>query len=122
MKIRELAHLWEQDANGQLSPTGHVLHLDIEAEARLAALAEMYPRRTVDALLGELVGAALEELEASFPYVKGEQVISIDEEGDPLYEDVGATPRFLALSRRHLHRLEGLRSDAVTLDEETRNR
>ncbi|WP_434770919.1 pilin assembly protein [Pseudomonas entomophila] len=117
MKIRELAQHWEQDANGLLSPTEHVLHLDIEAEARLAALAEMYPRRTVDALLGELVGAALEELEASFPYVKGEHVISTDEEGDPLYEDVGATPRFLALARHHLHRLESPRSGDTTADE-----
>ena len=51
------------------------------------------------------IGAALEELEASFPYIKGKQVIATDEEGDPLYEDVGPTPRFLTLSRRYLHDL-----------------
>jgi len=34
-----------------------------------------------------LIGAALEELEASFPYIKGQQVIATDEEGDPLYEE-----------------------------------
>ena len=105
MKIRELAQHWEQNASGALSNTGHVLHLELEAEARLAALVEMFPKRTPEELLGELVGAALEELEASFPYVKGQQVIATDEEGDPLYEDIGATPRFLALSRRHLHAL-----------------
>ncbi|OLS59687.1 pilin assembly protein [Pseudomonas putida] len=105
MKIRELAQSWEQNATGRLSPTGHVLHLDVEASARLAALAEMYPKRTPEELLGELLGAALEELEASFPYIQGRQVIATDEEGDPLYEDVGPTPRFLALSRRHLHAL-----------------
>ncbi|MGE8419918.1 MAG: pilin assembly protein, partial [Pseudomonas sp.] len=43
------------------------------------------------------------ELEASFPYIQGQQVIATDEEGDPLYEDIGPTPRFLALSRRYLH-------------------
>ncbi|MDR2308062.1 MAG: hypothetical protein LBE53_12845 [Paucimonas sp.] len=111
MKIRELAQHWEQNATGHLSPTGHVLHLDMEAEARLAALADMYPRRSPEALLGELVGAALEELEASFPYIKGQQVIATDEEGDPLYEDVGPTPRFLALSRQHLRALGSLRED-----------
>ena len=73
--------------------------------ARLAALAEMYPKRNTEELLGELIGAALEELEASFPYIKGQHVIATDEEGDPLYEDVGPTPRFLTLSRRHLHDL-----------------
>jgi len=90
MKIRQLAQHWEQNAAGRLSPTGHVLHLDMEAEARLAAL---------------------EELEASFPYVKGQQVIATDEEGDPLYEDIGPTPRFLALSRRHLQALGRVRKD-----------
>ncbi|MBK5004060.1 pilin assembly protein [Pseudomonas sp. S32] len=103
MKIRELAQHWEQNAAGALSRTEHVLHLDLESEARLAALIDMYPKRTAEELLGELVAAALEELEASFPYVQGHQVIATDEEGDPLYEDVGPTPRFLALSRHHLH-------------------
>ena len=105
MKIRELAQYWEQNAKGRLSPTGHTLHLDVEASARLAALAEMYPKRSPEELLGELLGAAPEELEASFPYIQGKQVIATDEEGDPLYEDIGPTPRFLALSRRHLHAL-----------------
>jgi hypothetical protein len=105
MKIRELAQHWEQNAAGTLSRTGHVLHLDLESEARLAALIDMYPKRTAEELLGELVAAALEELEASFPYVQGRQVIATDEEGDPLYEDVGPTPRFLSLSRQHLHNL-----------------
>lgn len=67
MKIRELAQHWEQNAAGTLSRTGHVLHLDLESEARLAALIDMYPKRTAEELLGELVAAALEELEASFP-------------------------------------------------------
>ncbi|MDZ5603531.1 pilin assembly protein [Pseudomonas sp. RP23018S] len=111
MKIRELAQHWEHSAKGRMSPTSHVLHLDLEAEARLAALIDMYPKRTAQELLGELVGAALEELEASFPYVRGPQVIATDEEGDPLYEDVGPTPRFLALAKEHLHKLDGPEDD-----------
>jgi len=105
MKIRELAQHWEETAKGRLTKTGYSIHLDVEAAARLAALSEMYPKRHPEELLGELIGAALEELEASFPYIKGQQVIATDEEGDPLYEDIGPTPRFLALSRQHLHDL-----------------
>ena len=33
--------------------------------------AEMYPKRSTEALLGELVGAALEAVETSLPYVRG---------------------------------------------------
>jgi len=105
MKIRELAQHWEENAKGRLTKTGYSIHLDVEAAARLAAISEMYPKRQTEELLGELIGAALEELETSFPYVQGPHVVSIDEEGDPLYEDIGPTPRFLALSRRYLHDL-----------------
>jgi hypothetical protein len=105
MKIRELAKHWEENAKGRLTDTGYTIRLDVEAAARLAAIIDMYPKRHPEELLGELIGAALEELEESFPYVKGSTVVATDEEGDPLYEDVGPTPRFLALSRRHLHDL-----------------
>src|SRR5262245_9045497 len=109
MKIRELVRHWEQNAKGRLTRSEYSIHLDLESAARLAALSEMYPKRSVEELIGELVGAALEELEASFPYVKGSQVVSTDEQGDPLYEDIGPTPRFLALSRRYLQQLSDQR-------------
>jgi len=31
--------------------------------------------------------------------------VALDEQGDPLYEDVGPTPRFLALSRKYLREI-----------------
>jgi hypothetical protein len=105
MKIRELVHHWEQNSKGRLTRNTYQIHLDLEAAARLAALTEMYPKHHTEELLGELIGAALEELEASLPYVKGSQVVATDEQGDPLYEDIGPTPRFLALSRKYLREL-----------------
>ena len=112
MKIRELVQHWQENARGRLSVTPYQIRLDLEAAARLAALQEMYPKHHVEELLGELLGAALDELEASLPYVKGSKVVATDEQGDPLYEDIGLTPRFLALSRRHLQRLSEQQSRA----------
>ncbi|MGE6791540.1 hypothetical protein SAMN05216206_0517 [Pseudomonas guineae] len=112
MKIRELVQHWQENARGRLSTTPYQIHLDLEAAARLAALQEMYPKHHVEELLGELLGAALDELETSLPYVKGNKVVATDELGDPLYEDIGLTPRFLALSRRHLQRLSEAQSHA----------
>ena len=111
MKIRELAQQWEETAKGRLTKTEYAIHLDVEAAARLAAIREMYPKRSTEELLGELIGAALEELEASFPYIQGQHVVATDEEGDPLYEDIGPTPRFLSLSRRYLHDLSAMPDD-----------
>ena len=112
MKIRELARHWEQNAKGRLTKTPYSIHLDVESAARLAALKEMYPKHHAEELLGELIGAALEELETSFPYIRGTKVIATDEEGDPMYEDVGPTPRFLSLSRRYLDELNQKDTDA----------
>lgn len=102
MKISQLVSEWERNATGRMSSKHYSIPLDVESAARLAALAEMYPKRSTEELLGELVGAALEAIETSLPYVKGSQVIATDEQGDPVYEDIGPTPRFLALSRKHL--------------------
>jgi len=106
MKIRELAHQWEQQATTSSPTRSYRLDLEVETAARLEALCELYPQRTPEALLGELLAAAFEELEASFPYVQGEEVVATDELGDPLYADAGTTPRFLELARKHLHRLQ----------------
>ena len=105
MKISELVSEWESSATGHMSNRHYSIPLDVESAARLAALAEMYPKRSTEELLGELVGAALEAIETSLPYVRGNQVIATDEQGDPVYEDIGPTPRFLALSRKHLQEM-----------------
>ena len=55
MRISELVSHWERDAKGRMSHTTYSIPLDVESAARLAALAEMYPKRSTEALLGELV-------------------------------------------------------------------
>ncbi|TVP89954.1 MAG: pilin assembly protein [Pseudomonadaceae bacterium] len=102
MKIRDLTREWERSAKGRLTRTDYQVRLPLEDAARLAALQEMYPKRRVEDLITDLLGAALEELEASLPYRQGSEVIAEDELGDPMYDDAGPTPRYLELSRKHL--------------------
>ncbi len=40
------------------------------------------------------------------PYVAGKRVIATDEQGDPVYEDAGPTPRFMELARQHRRKLD----------------
>ncbi|PKM31216.1 MAG: pilin assembly protein [Gammaproteobacteria bacterium HGW-Gammaproteobacteria-11] len=102
MKIRELTQEWERTARGRLTHNHYEVRLTLEDAARLAALQEMYPKRRVEDLITDLLSCALEELETVMPYKAGNQVIAMDEMGDPLYDDIGPTPRYLELSRRHL--------------------
>lgn len=102
MKVQELVKLWEEIGAAELAEGEYTLRLPIEQAAKLAALKEMYPLRSTEELIGDLLSAAIIDLESSFPYISGNKVVSTDEEGHPLYEDVGPTPRYLSLTRKHL--------------------
>jgi hypothetical protein len=102
MKINALVKLWEDNATARLTKKEYHLRLPLQDAARIAALAEMYPKRNQEEIIGELLSAALDELETSFPYVKGTRVVAEDEQGDPMFEDLGPTPRFLDLSKKFM--------------------
>ena len=106
MKVRQLVEAWEESASEPLAQHTHTVRLSIHDAAKLAALSEMYPGRSEEALITDLLSAALDDLEAGFPYVEGKRVVAEDEHGDPIHEDTGSTPRFLELSRKHLARLQ----------------
>jgi len=108
MKVSNLFRLWDQTASGELTKNTYSVHLPVEDAAKLAALVEMYPKRTTEQLITDLLSAALNDLESGMPYVEGDKIISRDEEGDPLYEDMGPTPQFIALSHKHLSHLKKL--------------
>jgi len=84
----------------------YAVRLTVDDAAQLAALAEMFPGRSAEQLISELLTVALKELAAAMPYVAGRRIISTDEQGDPVYEDVGPTPRFMELARLHRRALE----------------
>ncbi len=106
MKVSELTKLWEATSGGQLTNATYEIRLPLEDAAKLEALREMYPKRSCEQLLTDLLSAALDELEKSFPYVKGNRIIAEDEMGDPMFEDIGPTPRFLTLTKKHLAALK----------------
>lgn len=106
MKVKQLIDTWEQTASEVRTVREYRVRLPVHDAAKLAALRDMYPGRSESDLITDLLSAALDDLEAAFPYVQGQRIIAEDEQGDPIYEDVGNTPRFRALSKKHLARLE----------------
>lgn len=106
MKIKDLLKEWENSASAPRTAEEYCLRLPIYDAAKIAALAELYPGRTEEQILTDLLSSALDELQASFTYVKGNRIAAYDEEGDPIYEDAGLTPRFHAATERHVKRLK----------------
>ncbi|UTF60837.1 type 1 pili tip component [Gilvimarinus sp. DA14] len=102
IKPGELLTYWEKTASGELTSNDYSIKLPVEVAAKLEALAKMYPKKTREQLIADLIASALYELEASMPYIKGSKVVAHDEFGDEIYEDAGPTSRFLQLSSEQL--------------------
>jgi hypothetical protein len=101
VSFKDLLESWRQNAAAPRTARSYAVRLPVDDAAQLAALADMFPGRAPEQLISELLGAALKELAAAMPYVAGKRVISTDEYGDPVYEDIGLTPRFIELARIH---------------------
>lgn len=105
--IKRLLKELEEHYAGDMTAREFAVRLPVKDAARLAALAEMYPRKSEAQLVTELLSAALDELEASFPYLQGPRVVAEDEFGDPIYEDLGPSRRFVDLTRKYSALLSG---------------
>lgn len=107
MTFKELLDNWRQNATEPRTAAEYAVRLPLDDAARLQALTEMFPGRTREQIITDLLSAALQEVVAAMPYVAGRKIISTDEQGDPVYEDVGPMPRFTELTRQHRRKLEG---------------
>lgn len=105
MSMQELIDAWEKESAVELSSQAYHLRLPVDTAAKLEALAELFPLRSREQFIAELLGAALDEVVSAFPYVQGDKVIARDERGDPMFEDVGHTPRYLELVSKHMELL-----------------
>lgn len=107
MSFKSLLDTWSGSRAPELTDECYAIRLRANDAARVLALADMFPGNPPEQLISDLLGAALDEVEASMPYVAGDNVIREDDFGDPIYEDVGMTPRFLELVKTHRKRLSG---------------
>jgi hypothetical protein len=98
VSFKDLLEQWQQTARPALTAAEYSIRLPIDD-------AEMYPGTSPEQIVTDLLSAALKELAASMPYVKGSKVISTDEHGDPVYEDAGPTAKFVELTRKHRKKL-----------------
>ncbi len=107
MKFKELLDSWSESARPVKTARQYAIRLNVDDAARVHALSEMFPGHTEEDIINDLLSVALQELEGSMPYRPGTKVISQDEQGDPIYEDVGLTPRFGQLVKKYRQEVGG---------------
>ena len=106
MKFKPLLDRWKKAAAPLKSAKEYAVRLPLDDAAKLQALAELFPGYSIEDIVTDLLGAGLDEIAAAMPYVKGSKIISSDDHGDPVYEDIGLTPRFIELTRKYKKNLE----------------
>ncbi len=100
MNVRELMFSWESAGTKCEGETKFQLKIPHRDAARIEALASLYPGLNKNEVMAQLIAVSLDEVERQMPYKAGSKVVSVDEMGDPLYEDVGLTPKYLELRHR----------------------
>jgi hypothetical protein len=101
VKFKPLLDRWKKDPVPVRTAREYAIRLELDDAARLHALAELYPGQPIEAIITDLLHAGLDEIAAAMPYERGPKVISRDDQGDPVYEDIGLTPRFVELTRKY---------------------
>jgi hypothetical protein len=106
VKFKPLLDRWKKQPPPQRTAAEYAVRLPLDDASRLHALVELFPGLTVEEIVTDLLHTGLDEIAAAMPYEPGPAVISRDDHGDPVYEDIGMTPRFVELARKHKKTLE----------------
>ncbi|MDP4548817.1 hypothetical protein [Marinobacter sp. MDS2] len=92
--IKKMLDDWEQRSTHVKEQVSTKVVLNKTDLIKVEALAETYKLPAGD-LLANIISTALLQIEEQMPYVAGDKVIRV-EEGNPIYEDVGRTPDYMA--------------------------
>jgi len=106
VKFKPLLDRWKKEAAPARTTKEYAVRLPLDDASRLHALAALFPGQQIEDLITDLLHAGLDEVAAAMPYERGPRVISRDDHGDPVYEDIGLTPRFVELTRQFKKSLE----------------
>jgi hypothetical protein len=106
VKFKVLLDHWKRDAAPARTLREYPIRLDLDDASRLHALAALFPGQPIEVIISDILRAGLDEIAAAMPYERGPKVISRDDQGDPVFEDIGLTPRFVELTRKFKKNLE----------------
>lgn len=106
MKASDLVTVWSAPDNSRLTAKQYSFRLPVHVAAKLAALEELYPGRSRTQLVGDLLAAAIAEVESKLPTSAGAHVDKHPETGEDLFEAVGPGAEFRDLANKHYRDIE----------------
>lgn len=106
MKASDLVTVWSAPDNSRLTAKQYSFRLPVHVAAKLAALEEMYPGKSRTQLVGDLLSAAIAEVEKAFPVVLGEVVALHPDTGEELFDEIGPRVQYQSAATRHYTEIE----------------
>lgn len=106
MKSSDLHTIWSAPDNSRLTSKQFSFRFPTHVAAKLQALCDLYPSRTRTQIVGDLLTAAMGEVEKSLPQEVGEFLYAIPGTDELVYEDVGPRNRYRILSNKYFLELE----------------
>ena len=105
MDAKQLASVWGAPDNSRLTAKQQSFRLPVHVAAKIAALSELYPAKSKTQIVGDLLAAALSEMEKGLPaYSTGRSFGA--PEGTELFFASGPAVTFRELTNKHYRALE----------------
>lgn len=96
--FKNMLNNWESKSQEASERVEYTITMDKHDLVKIKAFAEAYG--LAEAMITEgLIHSALKEAEQAMPYVKGKDVIRI-EDGDEVYADAGKTPAYVEAEQK----------------------
>lgn len=107
MKASDLVNVWGAPDNTRLTAKQSSFRLPVHVAAKISALCDLYPNKTRTQIVGDLLSAALADVEKALPSYKGEAWHPVaEEEGLELFLAVGPAADFRERTNYHYKELE----------------
>ena len=101
MKIKQLISQWNSLPKMVEDGDEYCFKVSKANTASIEAIKELYPGLTSEMIIAQFLSMSLAAYEEALPYVQGDKVVAEDEMGDPIFEDIGLTPRYHELVKKH---------------------
>ena len=106
MKASDLVTVWSAADNSRLTAKQFSFRLPVHVAAKLAALEEMYPTKSRTQLVGDLLSAAIADVEKAFPSVSGRSIARDPSTDEEIFEEIGPFARYQSLAENYYQGME----------------
>jgi hypothetical protein len=106
MKAKDVVVIWKAPKPPKLMPKQISVRLPILVAAKISALCDLYPGKTKNEIIYDLVTVALEQIENELPMTVGEMLGPDKETNEVMYEAEGIRPDYYRLTDKYLREIE----------------